>query len=216
MNLPDRLLLITDRRAARLPLLAVLQTALEAGCRWILVREKDLPAPARAALITDVLALAQPFGATVSVSYTQDQPQLWPGTGWHLPADVPVASVRARYPTHLIGASTHSRAEAEAAAHGGADYVTFSPVFPSLSKPGYGDKHGLERLQALAGSLSIPVVALGGITPDNAAACLAAGAQAVAVMGAVMGASNLDEVVHVVTQARHALAGRSARSGEEH
>lgn len=204
MSLPDRLLVITDRHAARLPLLDVLRAALEAGCRWILVREKDLPAPARAALIADVVALAQPFGATVSVSYIADQPQPWPGTGWHLPAHVPVAPRRAQCPTCLIGASTHTLAEATAAAQAGADYVIFSPVFASLSKPGYGDAHGLARLRTLASSLSIAVVALGGITPDNAAACLAAGAQAVAVVGAVMQADAPGAIVSALLAAtRH-------------
>ena len=86
----------------------------------------------------------------------------------------------------LIGASAHSLAEAQGAIAEGANYVTMSPIFPTDSKPGYGPALGLEGLAAMTQAVSAPVLALGGVSPANAADCVRAGAAGVAVMGSVM------------------------------
>ena len=72
----------------------------------------------------------------------------------------------------------------------GADYVTASPVFVTASKPGYGPALGLDGLARIVGRAPGPVVALGGITPQNAALCFEAGARGIAVMGEVMRATD--------------------------
>jgi thiamine-phosphate pyrophosphorylase len=109
--------------------------------------------------------------------------------GVHLPRNQSVARAReALGAGAVIGVSAHDEAEAAAAEREGADYVTLSPVFASISKPGYGPGVGLEGLARIARRVSIPMVALGGIDAGNAALCLAAGARAVAVLGAVMAA----------------------------
>ena len=79
----------------------------------------------------------------------------------------------------------------------GADYVTLSPIFLSDSKPGYGPALGLDVLAAAAEADAAPgpVVALAGITPDNAASCLAAGAAGIAVMGEIMRAEDPEKTV---------------------
>ena len=84
-----------------------------------------------------------------------------------------------------IGISTHDVAEAQAAAAGGADYVGFAPVFPTRSKEDAGPAAGLEALRAVAAAVAVPVVAIGGITVENAAAVAAAGAAAAAAIAAV-------------------------------
>jgi thiamine monophosphate synthase len=89
----------------------------------------------------------------------------------------------------LIGRSCHR--EQDLAGLTIEDYVTFSPVFPSPSKPGYGPPLWPDGLARLCARTLVPVVALGGITsPDRAAACMAAGVAAVAVMGAIMRAAD--------------------------
>lgn len=74
-----------------------------------------------------------------------------------------------------------------AAQHEGVDYVTLSPVFPTVSKPGYGPPLGAQELARLCGQVpGLAVVALGGVGPGRVRPCLAAGAAGVAVMGEVM------------------------------
>jgi thiamine-phosphate pyrophosphorylase len=80
----------------------------------------------------------------------------------------------------LGGVSCHSLEAAEAAQRDGADYIFFGPVFTTPSKQGFGPSQGTERLQQVCSAVSIPVLAIGGITLDNAASCLHAGAAGVA------------------------------------
>ncbi|MCS6825794.1 MAG: thiamine phosphate synthase [Caldilinea sp.] len=192
MNLPEPpLLVITDRRMACRPLPAVVAEALAGGCRWLLVREKDLPRSALVTLVKEILDLARPYSARVSVSADAQAMFEAAAHGVHLPQGTDVQSIRARIgAAQWIGVSAHSQAEVEAAAAAGADYVTFSPIFLTQSKPGYGPALGLAMLQQTVLSTSIPVIALGGITAANAADCIEAGAAGVAVMGEIMRAVN--------------------------
>ena len=98
-------------------------------------------------------------------------------------------------PEAIVGVSAHSVVEAKLAADEGANYLTASPVFMTNSKPGYGPALGPEGLAQIVASVRIPVLALGGVTVENAASCMSAGAAGVAVMGSVMQAQNPGTVV---------------------
>jgi thiamine-phosphate pyrophosphorylase len=180
-------LVITDRAQARRPLTEIAEALFQAGGRWIMLREKDLDPAARRELLRALVALGAPFGATVTVNGDLAAAGACGAAGVHLPTGGDLeAARRALGPDALLGASTHSLDEAQAAAGAGADYVTLSPIFESASKPGYGPALGPAGLAAVATRLPIPVIALGGVVAGNAAACLQAGAAGVAVMGAVM------------------------------
>ncbi|HEX5873704.1 MAG TPA: thiamine phosphate synthase [Pyrinomonadaceae bacterium] len=99
-------------------------------------------------------------------------------TGQSLPADV----VRRIYgPEFLIGVSTHSLEEARIARIKGADFVVFGPVFETESKRAFGAPQGVEKLREVCAELGdFPVIAIGGITLENAKACLRAGASGIA------------------------------------
>jgi thiamine-phosphate pyrophosphorylase len=95
-------------------------------------------------------------------------------TARSLPADV-VRSMCG--PEFLIGVSTHSLAEARAAQVGGADFVVFGPIFDTESKRAFGEPQGLDKLREVTSELGeFPVLAIGGITHENSAACIEAGA----------------------------------------
>ena len=108
-------------------------------------------------------------------------------TGLHVGARGPaLAEVQGRF--SLLGYSAHSPEEAAQAARDGADYVTFSPIFPTSSKPGQPGT-GLESLaEAARAAHPVPVYALGGITPGRVKACLDAGAYGIAVLSGILDA----------------------------
>ena len=200
MSLPARLLVITDRHAATQPLEDVVAAALRGGCRWLSLREKDLGHAERVALTNRIVARARPFGATVTV-HGDVEAAAATGAGLHLPAGGSPEQARARLGRcALIGLSVHSAREA-ATADPASDYVTLSPIFASISKPGYGPALGVQALADAAARARVPIVALGGVTADNLGPCLAAGAAAVAVMGAVMAAADAETATAALVQA---------------
>ncbi|MCH6554145.1 MAG: thiamine phosphate synthase, partial [Acidobacteria bacterium] len=124
--------------------------------------------------------------------------------GVHLPAHgFPVDEVRRSYPELLIGASTHNLEELRRAADGGADFAVFGPVFETPSKKAYGPPLGLEKLTEAARAVNIPVLALGGITLENTADCLRAGAAGLAAISLFQQSADLCETIrqlHVLQQ----------------
>ena len=187
MKLPvPPLLVISDRRQARRPLEEIAEAVFAGGCRWFSLREKDLTPEERRVLLGELVSLGRRFGAVVTAHEDIEAVAAIGADGVHVPGGGSPDAVRARLPGALIGASAHSADEAAALLRAGADYVTVSPVFMTASKPGYGPALGLEALASVAARSPGPVVALGGITPENAAQCIAAGARGVAVMGEVM------------------------------
>ena len=90
------------------------------------------------------------------------------------------ASIASGERKFLIGASCHSLEAAQAADKSGADYLFFGPVFATPSKAAFGAPQGLERLAEVCRSASVPVFAIGGITLENAASCVKAGAAGLA------------------------------------
>jgi len=180
------LLVISDRHQTRLPLERVANVVFAGGGRWFSLREKDLPPTERLALLGRLVALGRRVGAVVTVHEDIDAAAATDADGVHLPSAGNIAAARSLLPRGLIGASAHSADEASALLRAGADYVTVSPIFVTSSKPGYGPALGLDGLGSIVAEAPGPVVALGGITDGNAAACLAAGARGIAVMGEVM------------------------------
>lgn len=175
---------ITDRKTlpAGATLLQTIAKNLAAGPDWIQIREKDLSARELLELVRDVMALPNPRGAKLLVNSRVDVALAVGAAGAHLPAGSPAPSVwRAMVPDgFLIGVSCHSVAEVFAASEDGADYAVFGPVFQPLSKPPGLPPLGLEELAHAAAAVKIPVLALGGITSQNAEECVAAGAAGVA------------------------------------
>ncbi|GAC1558336.1 MAG: thiamine phosphate synthase [Herpetosiphon sp.] len=205
MTLPAPLLVITDRRTTPRSLHHTVAAALTGGCRWLLVREKDLPLDEYTHLVRSLLDLAVPYGATIGVHAHANIAARLNVPSLHLPSGASIAAARAVVgPAVVIGASTHSLESAHAAIIAGADYITLSPIFPTRSKPGYGPPLGPAFLARSAAALASPIVALGGITSLNIAACRGAGAAACAVMGEVMRASDPASVVQDLLSAWYA------------
>ena len=91
---------------------------------------------------------------------------------------------------HVIGVSTHTVEEARAAVHDGADYIGFGPMFPTTTKTRTRPRRSLDLLREVRAAVSLPLVAIGGITRERIAAVREAGADSVAVISAIAGAAD--------------------------
>jgi thiamine-phosphate pyrophosphorylase len=196
LTLPDPpVLLITDRHMAKTPVADVVVAAVGSGCRWVLIREKDLADRALEALIRQIRDRSHRENPLVMTSGSAGTAATAGAAGVHLPQQLAtmkeIASARTLLgPDALIGVSAHTRAEASAAQDHGADYVSMSPIYLTDSKPGYGPALEPEGFRRETRGLTIPALALGGISPGRLAAVKEAGAAGVAVMGSVMRATD--------------------------
>ncbi|MFQ5465416.1 MAG: thiamine phosphate synthase [Thermodesulfobacteriota bacterium] len=187
------LYLITDGRTdGGSGLLEVLEKALAGGVRLVQLREKGLGGRALLELARQVRALTTGFGAKLLVNDRADVAALARADGVHLTARsfTPEEARKVLGPEAVVGVSTHSADQALWAERGGADFITFGPVYPTPSKARYGEPLGLEKLQEVCSAMTIPVYAIGGIKAANAGDVLAAGASGVAVISAVMAAQD--------------------------
>lgn len=195
MPLPS-IYLITDRRAHRhqpevteaelwQAQLSAIHTAAQAGCQFIQIREKDLTPRSLTEFTRAALASAHPHGTRVLVNDRLDVALAAGADGVHLRVNsIPTREARQLTGKHfLIGVSTHSLAEAQAAARDGADFIVCGPVYDTPSKRAYGAPLGLARLAEICREVSVPVFALGGITLENYHATLQHGAAGIAGIG---------------------------------
>ena len=170
MVTPAGLVVLTDRRLAAGSLRAVVEAAVCGGAGWVILRERDLPYAARRALADDLRGVLPPGRLIVA------GPDPLGGDAVHLAEADPLPGRGAA----LVGRSRH-----DVVTPSEEDYVTLSPIFPTVTKPGYGPPLGPSSAARLAGV--VPWLALGGIdSAERVAACAAAGAAGIAVLGAVM------------------------------
>ena len=196
-----RLYAITDRhRCAPTPLADVVSELLDAGVTAIQLREKDLNDTELIHLAQPIAELCQNYEAKLFINTSDKVLQrstmsIAGAAGVHLPANAePVATVKAQTDGNLyIGCSVHSLDAAQKREAEGADFVTYSPIYPTASKPGYGPVVGIEGLAKVVENVRLPVLALGGITPARVTECLAAGAFGVAVMSGIMSPTSAGE-----------------------
>ena len=191
--LPSPLLAVTDRHGHARPLAETVQAILAGGGRWIWFRDRDLEPKARWRLGEAVAERVRAADGILTVGADVALARALGADGVHLgggsDAEAIAAARDALGTEALIGVSAHAPYEVAQAAAAGADYVTLSPIFPTVSKPGYGPTLGLEGIAAVRRA-GLPVVALGGIGPDSVPVCREAGAAAVAIMGGLMRATD--------------------------
>jgi len=169
---------ITDRKQAGGVVALLDCIARNAGVDWIQIREKDLPARELSDLVWRALAVAG--SSKVLVNSRVDVALACGAHGVHLPAgSIAPREWRRIVPAgFLIGVSCHTLDELRAAE--GADFAVYGPVFRPLSKEDPRPPLGLEGLREGCRAARVPVLALGGLTWQNAAECVAAGAAGVA------------------------------------
>lgn len=170
---------ITDRKTSSELLLETIARNLSAGVDWIQIREKDLSARALFELVEAAIRLPNPHGSKIIVNTRADVAIAAGAAGVHLPSGSPAARFWRRL-GFLVGVSCHAVDDVRKAETEGADYALFGPVFAPLSKSAGVVPKGLEGLAEAAAAVRIPVLALGGVTRENTAACISAGAAGIA------------------------------------
>jgi thiamine-phosphate pyrophosphorylase len=203
-----KLCYVTDRKALagsaeeqiRL-LLEKMESAARAGVDWIQIREKDLSGREVATLVNEALRRV-PKPCRVLVNDRIDVACATGAGGVHLgetslPVEETIRLVRERgfAADFLVGTSAHSVELVRAAEGNGANYVIFGPVFATPSKAAFGPPQGLQRLTEACRSVAIPVIAIGGITMENARDCVSAGAGGIAGIRLFQDSSDLASMV---------------------
>ena len=157
---------------------------LSGGARFLQLRAKQLSGAALLELAKAFVASVRPYGGVAVINDRADIAKLAGADGVHLGQDdLPPRAARAMLgPSALIGYSTHTVAQIEAAAGEPVDYVAIGPVFGTTTKETGYAAVGLDMVANAAKSRR-PVVAIGGIRLDNAPSVIAAGAASVAVIG---------------------------------
>lgn len=188
------LYVITDETVGRGRSHAELATqAVDGGADVIQLRDKRLPAPDLLEAATAIRKITRDSGALFIMNDHLDLALRVGADGVHLgAADIPLPEARSLSPpSFIIGASVGSVAGALRAEAAGADYVALSPTFATGSKSDAGPGFGLFVLSAIRAAVSVPLIAIGGINAGNVADVIAAGADGVAVISAVVGVDDL-------------------------
>jgi thiamine-phosphate pyrophosphorylase len=188
--------------------LSKIEAAAAAGVDWIQIREKDLSGRDCALFTREALQRAAKSQAndaprtSIVVNDRLDVALTENANGVHLgEKSLPAAEAKRLVADggarndFIVGVSCHSLEAARSAARDGADYLFFGPVFATPSKAAFGAPQGLERLATVCREISIPVLAIGGITLENASACFAAGASGIAAIRLFQDAQDVSSLV---------------------
>jgi len=178
------------------------RAAIAGGADVLQLREKDTPDDAMLAYAAELRELTDETGRIFLINDRPDIAALVGADGVHLGQhDLPIAEARRLLrPGAVVGRSTHSLAQAKAAVAEGADYLAVGPVFATRTKDA-GPAVGIELVRQAREAVGLPIVAIGGITAENAASVLEAGASLVAVCSGVCGAADPKAATRVIRDA---------------
>ncbi len=186
MILP-KLYAITDTELSNCSPVEIVERLLAGGARLIQLRDKEASAKEMFEAAQACLKLTRPAGTTLNINDRVDIAIAADADGVHLGQDdLTVAEARALLgPTKIIGISTHSVAQVEAALVTSANYIAVGPIFPTTTKINPDPVVGLELLRQARRLTWLPLVAIGGITLETAREVLVAGADSIAVISAL-------------------------------
>ncbi len=190
-----KLYLITDRKLIthHSSLITAVRKALQGGIKAVQLREKDLDTRPLLKLAYKMRKLTKEYKAQLFINDRFDIGLAVGADGVHLTQNsIPVSKVRETVKKKLlIGVSTHSLKEAKEADNGGADFITFGPVYRTPAKRKYGNPVGIDALNQVCRKISIPVFAIGGINSKRINHIRESGAYGVAMIRDVLASHNI-------------------------
>ena len=201
--------------------IALARAMLAGGARLLQLRCKEATPRELLAIATHIGPIARRHRCVFLVNDRPDVARAARADGVHLgQEDLPIAAARRVLgPDRIVGISTHDVEEGRAAAASGADDIGVGPIYATASKAGALPARGVELVRAARAAVRCPLVAIGGITPGNAADVLAAGADSVAMIAALVRADDPSVAVREALAAvsrgdvvKRAGRGRRART----
>jgi thiamine-phosphate pyrophosphorylase len=188
-----RLYVLITESACRGDWLETAEAAIRGGADCLQLREKELGGAEFLSRAKQLVALCRKHGVISIINDRADIALLAEADGVHVGQDdLPCAEARRMLgPAKLIGVSTHRFEQAMKAVADGADYIGVGPIYRSMTKP-RDFVAGLEYAKACAAEISIPSVAIAGITMENVGEVMSTGIRAVAVTAAVAGCEDVE------------------------
>lgn len=186
------LCLILDADHLRTDVVTAAEAALRGGVRFFQYRNKSGSRRATYDAALRLVGVLRRAGALFIVNDHTDIAMAVDADGVHLGQDdLPLAQARKLLGAErIIGLSTHSVDQARAAQTAGADYIGFGPVFPTATKDA-GPLQGVTALRQVSETVTVPIIAIGGITDDTLQEVIRAGADGAAVISAILNASDI-------------------------
>jgi thiamine-phosphate pyrophosphorylase len=170
----------------------VLRELLVGGAKMLQVRAKNLTPRDFLGLAKQARKLTRASACDLIVNDRADIALACGADGVHLgQEDLPLGPARKLMEKKIIGISTHDVEQARAAERGGADYIGFGPVFGTSTKDTGYSARGIDMLRQIRASVSLPIVAIGGITEVNVAEVWNSGADAAAIISDILRADDV-------------------------
>ncbi|PKM96888.1 MAG: thiamine phosphate synthase [Elusimicrobia bacterium HGW-Elusimicrobia-1] len=201
---------ITEKFCGGRSSVEALESALLAGIKIVQLREKEKSKREIYELALRFRDVTRAHGAAFFVNDHIDIALAAGADGVHLgPDDLPLSAARAIAPNLAIGISTHSEAEALAAAAGGADYVNIGPIFSTSTKEGLIKPLGADLARKIAGRIDIPFTVMGGIKEGNLPSAVSTGTSILAMVTEITAAPDIAARVKSLAAALGRLQGIS-------
>lgn len=203
-QLESRLFLVTDRHQTKgRPLVPLLQRVLTAAAPAIQLRERDLSARELVTLALELQAVTASRRSQLLINDRIDVALALEGVGVHLRSNsLPVSVARQVLGTQrLLGISVHAVEEAVQVESQGADYIVLGPIYETPSKQMFGPPLGIHTLERACRLVRLPIIGIGGVTAARAREMRRAGAFGVAVITAVLGATDVESATRELLDA---------------
>jgi len=204
LTLSSRLLVVTDRHQTNgRPLVPLLQQVVNAVAPAIQLRERDLLARELVTLAREVQAVTASHRSQLLINDRIDVALALEGVGVHLRSNsLPVSVARHLLgPQRLVGVSVHTVEEAIQVESQGADYIILGPIYATPSKQMFGPPLGIHTLEKACRLVRIPIIGIGGVTAARAQQMRRAGAFGVAVITAILGATDVESATRELLEA---------------
>src|SRR5262245_56318429 len=193
-TLPSPLYTIADTLGrSELSFVNIAEKLCAGGAKLLQLRVKELATRDFLAISQEVRAICRRFGCLLIINDRADIALAVDADGVHVgQEDLPLAAARKVVgPGKIIGVSTHDPEQAVIAERDGADYIGFGPLFGTTTKATGYTARGLDQLREIRQAVSLPIVAIGGVTSERVPSALAAGADAVAMISDLVLASDI-------------------------